>query len=218
MSRKSFHTELEELQQDILRMGALVEQAIHQAVKSLKEKDTRLAQKVIDDDDKIDHFELEIERRCLTLLALQQPMASDLRVIGTALKIVTDLERMADHATDIAKVTIRLEGQPLIKPLIDIPRMAEIAQQMVRDSLNAYVRRDPELAMEMIERDHEVDHLYRQIFRELLTFMMEDPRTIQQATYLLFVGLYLERIADHATNLGEWIIYMVTGEIKDLNN
>ncbi|HHY93027.1 MAG TPA: phosphate signaling complex protein PhoU, partial [Firmicutes bacterium] len=168
-------------------------------------------------DDLIDTMELDIENRCLRLLALQQPMASDLRVIGTALKIVTDLERMADHASDIAKVTIRLQGQPLIKPLVDIPRMATIARQMTRQSLDAFVQRDVNMALAMIESDHEVDHLYSQIFRELLTYMMEDPRTIQQATYLLFVGMYLERIADHATNLGEWIIYMVTGEKKELN-
>lgn len=215
--RKSFHLELEELQQDLLRMGSLVEKAIAEAVRSLAERDLELAEKVVEGDDLIDTMELDIENRCLRLLALQQPMASDLRVIGTALKIVTDLERMADHGSDIAKVTIRLQGQPLIKPLVDIPRMATIARQMTRQSLDAFVQRDVNMALAMIESDHEVDHLYSQIFRELLTYMMEDPRTIQQATYLLFVGMYLERIADHATNLGEWIIYMVTGEKKELN-
>lgn len=215
--RKSFHLELEELQQDLLRMGSLVEKAIAEAVRSLAERDLELAEKVVAGDDLIDTMELDIENRCLRLLALQQPMASDLRVIGTALKIVTDLERMADHASDIAKVTIRLQGQPLIKPLVDVPRMATIAREMTRQSLDAFVQRDVNMALAMIESDHEVDHLYSQIFRELLTYMMEDPRTIQQATYLLFVGMYLERIADHATNLGEWIIYMVTGEKKELN-
>ncbi|BCV25368.1 MAG TPA: phosphate signaling complex protein PhoU [Firmicutes bacterium] len=215
--RKSFHLELEELQQDLLRMGSLVEKAIAEAVRSLAERDLELAEKVVAGDDLIDTMELDIENRCLRLLALQQPMASDLRVIGTALKIVTDLERMADHASDIAKVTIRLQGQPLIKPLVDVPRMAAIAREMTRQSLDAFVQRDVNMALAMIESDHEVDHLYSQIFRELLTYMMEDPRTIQQATYLLFVGMYLERIADHATNLGEWIIYMVTGEKKELN-
>jgi phosphate transport system protein len=198
-------------------MGSLVEKAIAEAVRSLAERDLELAEKVVTGDDLIDGMELDIENRCLRLLALQQPMASDLRVIGTALKIVTDLERMADHASDIAKVTIRLQGQPLIKPLVDIPRMATIAREMTRQSLDAFVQRDVNMALAMIESDHEVDHLYSQIFRELLTYMMEDPRTIQQATYLLFVGMYLERIADHATNLGEWIIYMVTGEKKELN-
>ncbi|NLG87159.1 MAG: phosphate signaling complex protein PhoU [Firmicutes bacterium] len=217
MARKSFQLELEQLQQDILKMGALVEKAIADAVRSLADKDLVLAQEVVDGDDFIDELELSIENCCLRLLALQQPMASDLRVIGTALKIVTDLERMADYAVDIAKITIRLQGQPLIKPLIDVPRMASIAQDMTRQSLDAFVERDVNMALSMIEMDHEVDHLYSQVFRELLTYMMADPRTINQATYLLFVARYLERIADHATNLGEWIIYMVTGEKKELN-
>lgn len=217
-TRRSFHTELAKLQEEILRMGTAVEEAIHLAVKSLKDRDSELAKKVIISDDQVDRLELAIEKKCLNLLALQQPMASDLRVIGTALKLITDLERMADYAADIAKVTIRLEGQPLIKPLIDIPRMAEITQGMVRDALTAYIDRNPDMAYEMSKRDHEVDHLYNQVFRELLTFMMEDPKKIQQATYLLFVARYLERIADHATNIGEWIIYMVTGERKDLND
>ncbi|PKM78885.1 MAG: phosphate transport system regulatory protein PhoU [Firmicutes bacterium HGW-Firmicutes-13] len=218
MGRKSFHAELEELQKDILKLGGLVEQAIYKGVKSLSEKNVNLAQEVIDNDDTIDHYELEIENKCLTLIARQQPMARDLRTIGTALKIITDLERMADHACDIARVTKRLEGQELIKPLVDVPRMAQLTQQMVADSLQAFIRRDTKLALEMIEMDHAVDNLYRQIFRELLVLMMEDPRNITQATYLLLVARNLERIADHATNLGEWIIYMVTGVRKELND
>ncbi|NPV29299.1 MAG: phosphate signaling complex protein PhoU [Firmicutes bacterium] len=216
-ARKSFHEQLEELQQEVLKMGTLVEQAIFNAVKSLKERDEGLAQQVIDGDDLIDEYQVKIEDLCVKLLALQQPMASDLRVISTAMKIVTDLERMADHAVDIAKVTIRLSGQPLIKPLIDIPRMAEITQKMVRESLDAYVRHDADQVMQLIDCDHEVDGLYCQVFRELLTFMMEDPRTIRQATQLLFAAQHLERIADHATNIGEWVYYMVTGARKDLN-
>lgn len=199
-------------------MGTLVEETIYKAVRSLQDRDLDLAREVVAGDSVIDNMELDIERRCLELFALQQPMARDLRTIGTALKITTDLERMADLATDIAKITIRMQGEPLIKPLVDIPRMAEIARSMLRDSLNAYVNHDDQLAMEMIERDHEVDHLYAQIFRELLVLMMEDPRKITQGTYLLFVAKYLERIGDHATNLGEWIIYMTTGERKELNN
>lgn len=218
MAREAFHDQLEELQKELLHMGTVVEEAIERSVRSLAEQDTALAQAVIDGDDQADELELDIEHRCLALFALQQPMAADLRSIGTALKIVTDLERMADHATDIAKVTLRLAGQPLIKPLIDIPRMADIARVMVREALSAYVNRDTDLAYSMIARDDEVDHLYSQLFRELFTYMLEDPRTVQQATYLIFVGSYLERIADHATNLGEWVIYMVTGERKELNN
>ncbi|RQD76439.1 MAG: phosphate transport system regulatory protein PhoU [Candidatus Syntrophonatronum acetioxidans] len=218
MPRRTFHVELEELQKDILKLGGLVEEAIHRGVKSLVEQDAKLAQEVIDNDDVIDKYELEIEHRCLTLIARQQPMARDLRTIGTALKILTDLERMADHACDIAKITIRLEGQEYIKPLIDIPHMARLTQKMVSDSLQAFIGGDTRLATQMIEMDHEVDHLYRQIFRELLVLMMEDPKTITQATYLLIVARNLERIADHATNLGEWILYMVTGVRRDLND
>lgn len=218
MGRKSFHAELEELQKDILKLGGLVEQAIYKGVKSLVEMDVNLAQEVIDSDDVIDSYELEIENKCLTMIARQQPMARDLRTIGTALKIITDLERMADHSTEIGKVTKRLQGQELIKPLVDVPRMAQLAQRMVADSLQAFIQRDTNLALEMIELDHEVDHLYRQIFRELLILMMEDPKNITQATYILLVARNLERIADHATNLGEWIIYMVTGVRKELNS
>lgn len=217
-TRKSFHTELAELEQALLKMATMVEEAIYRAVKALKGRDPALAQEVIDRDAAIDDLELAIERDCLRLLALQQPMASDLRTIGTALKIITDLERMADHATDIAKITIRMGDEPFIKPLIDIPRMAELCQRMLRAALEAYVRRDAARAYRMIEDDDEVDHLYGQIFRELLTYMLQDPKTIQQATYLLFVASHLERVADHATNLGEWIIYMVTGERKEMND
>jgi phosphate transport system protein len=216
--RQNFQMELSALKEDILHMGTLVEERIREAVRSLAEGDLELARKIVASDDEIDRMNLEIEKKCLTLLALQQPIARDLRAVGTALKIVTDLERMADHAADIAKVTLRLQGEPLIKPLIDIPRMAELARQMTRDSLRAFVHEDAELARRMIEHDDEVDHLYAQIFRELLVIMMEDPRTIHQATYLLFVAQYLERVADHATNLGEWIIYLVTGELREMND
>ena len=218
MLRESFQSSLDGLQKDLLRMGALVEEMIHLAVKSLRDQDVELARNVINDDQNVDQMELDIEQRCFRLLATQQPMAVDLRIISTALKIITDLERMADHATDIARTTIRLQGQPLIKPLVDIPRMAEIAQSMVRESLSAYINRDVNLAYSMIERDDEIDSLHGQIFRELLLFMMEDPRTINQATQLLMVSHSLERLADHATNIGEWVIYMVTGERKELND
>lgn len=216
-TRKSFDHELGELQNEILKMGSLVEEAIHNAVQSLAKKDVALAQKTLDNDDVIDDMETAIEEHCLKLIARQQPMAKDLRKIGTGLKIVTDLERMADLACDIARVTIRLKDQPLIKPLVDIPRMARITQTMVREALDAYIHVDTDLAKAMCVKDDDVDAIFNQIFRELLTYMMEDPHTITQATQLLFVGRYLERIADHATNIGEWIVYMVTGEHLDLN-
>ena len=218
MPRDWYHGELEELQREMIKMSELVELAIYRAVKSLAEKDVAMAETVIKGEHDIDDMELQIEQHCLKLLALQQPMAGDLRLIGTALKIITDLERMADHAFDIARVTIKLADQPLIKPLVDIPRMANIAREMTRAAIDAYVRHDVEMARAVIERDDEVDRLYDQILRELLTYMMASPVVIQQAIQLLFVSGSLERIADHATNLGEWIIYMVTGERPNLND
>lgn len=210
--RQSYEKELETLRLEILRMGELVSQAIEDAVQSLAKQDEQLARKVIAGDDAIDQMEVDIEDRCMVLIARQQPMARDLRIIGTGLKITTDLERMGDHAFDIAKVTVRLANQPLIKPLVDIPRMARMAQKMLADSLEAYMKMDIALAEKVCLADNEVDDLYQQVFRELLTYMMEDPRTIGQATQLIFVGRYLERIADHATNIAEWVIYLVTGQ------
>ncbi|MCL4425064.1 MAG: phosphate signaling complex protein PhoU [Firmicutes bacterium] len=217
MTRDSFHAQLQDLQDQLLKTGWLVEEVIVEAVNSLKEQDLERARKVIEGNDRVDQLTMDIENQCLRLLALQQPMARDLRAIGTALKIITDLERMADHAVDIARVTLRIGDEPLIKPLVDIPRMAETVRLMIRESLYAYVRQDVDLAEKMIKRDDIIDHLYSQIFRELLLYMLEDPGTIPQATQLLFVGSHLERVADHATNLGEWVIYMVTGERKELN-
>jgi phosphate transport system protein len=216
--RDRFHTQLEEMQHLIVHMGHLVTEAIEQATLSLARKDCDLARRVIAGDDEIDRLLIDIQMKAMQLLALQQPMARDLRIVGTGLKIVTDLERMADHATDIAEVTIQIGDQPLIKPLVDIPRMAALAQAMTREALEAYVRQDEVMARAMIQRDDEVDHLYNVTFDELLGFMERDPAVVVQATYLLHVAAYLERVADHATNLGEWTIYMITGELEELNN
>lgn len=215
--RNTFDYELAALQQKILSMGNLVENMLDKGVKSLQNKDSDLAREVIALEAVVDSLEKEIEQKCLQLIATQQPLAKDLRRIAAGFKIITDLERMADYCEDIAKVTLRLEGQPLIKPLIDIPHMNVLTQKMVKDALDSYVQENIELAYKMCQDDDLVDHLYAQIIRELLTYMMEDPRTIGQATSLLFVGRYIERIADHATNIGERVIYMITGEIKDLN-
>ncbi|HWI54956.1 MAG TPA: phosphate signaling complex protein PhoU [Desulfobacteria bacterium] len=217
-TRHAFDRALEELQQEILRMGSLVETAIYNSVQSLASQDVALAEQVIKGDAVIDQMELDIEDKCLKLIATQQPIAGDLRKISTGFKIITDLERMADNSVDISKVTRRLAGQPLIKPLVDIPRMAALTQQMVKDGLDAYVRSDVALASTLSKKDDEVDHIYAQVFRELLTYMMEDPRTITQAAHLLFVCRYIERIADHATNIGERVVYLVTGERPDLND
>ncbi|WP_170086204.1 phosphate signaling complex protein PhoU [Kyrpidia spormannii] len=216
-TRSGFHEELESLEQSLLAMGGLVSQAVRDSVTALKELNQSLAEQVIERDDQLDDMQVDIENRCLRLIALQQPMAGDLRTIGTVLKMVTDLERMGDHAVDIARTALKLSGETLIKPLIDIPRLGEIAQEMLGIGLRAFVDRDADLAQTLADRDDDVDHLYSQIFRELLVLMIEDPSTIRQATQLLFVAQSLERVADHITNIGEWTIYMVTGERRDLN-
>lgn len=211
-TRHNYDQELEGLRGEILKMGEAVSVAITEAVQSLAKQNVELARKVIANDDIIDKMEIDIEDHCMVLIARQQPLARDLRVIGTGMKIATDLERMGDHAYDIASVTLRIANQPLLKPLVDIPRMAEMAQKMLNDALTAYVNLDTQLAEKVCHADDDVDNLYQQVFRELLTYMIEDPRTISQATQLIFVGRYLERVADHATNIAEWIIYLATGQ------
>lgn len=218
MIRQYFGDQLVELEQELLRMGAVVEDQLRAAVRSLTEKNSTLAREVIQEDDRVDAMEMDIERRCLTLLALQQPLASDLRIVSTALKIITDLERMADHAADIAKVTLRLENQAFVKPLVDIPEMARLASSMVRLALNAYLHRSLDEAYTMIRLDDDVDHLYAAIFRDLIGLMRDRPEAVDQGTHLLFVANYIERVADHATNIGEWVIFMVTGERKEMND
>ncbi len=217
-NRHHYLEELENLQHEILRMGCLMEEAVKKSIKALVMQNAVLAKEVILADDELDELEHRIESHCIRLIATEQPVARDLRIIFTALKIITDLERMADHAVDIAKIAIRLADEQYIKPLIDIPRMADIAISMVKDSLDAYVHQNAAMAEEICKRDDTVDGLYAQIFRELLTYMMQDPQNISQATYFLFVGKYLERIADHATNVCEWVIYVDTGEHKELNS
>lgn len=218
MTRNYFENELQELQVSILKMSSIVEEMLMNAITALQAQDIELANSVIDGDDAVDDMELEIEDKCLKLIALQQPTAKDLRIIATALKIITDLERIADYAVDISKITIKLANEKYIKELIDIPRMAEITAQMVKDSIDAYVNQDIEEARKASKMDDTVDALHNQIFRELLLMMMEDPRKINQATNFLFVSRYLERIGDHVTNICERILYSVTGEHVDLNH
>ena len=209
--------ELKKLKEEILKMGRLLEEQIYKAVKSLVGKDIELAKEVIARDDIIDAMTLEIENKCLQLIALKQPMACDLRFIGTALRIIVDMERMADHAEDICEITIRLHDQKYIKPLIDIPRMSEIAEEMVRIALKAYVDGDVNLAMSLVEMERQSDNLYEQVYRDLLLYMMQDAHNIPQASDLLLVAGHLERIADHATNLGEMVVYNVEGRRIDIN-
>ncbi len=206
------------LQGSLQDMGSLVEEAIGRSIEALKRQDMDLARAVIEGDDRIDNLEQEIEEKCLELIATQQPMAKDLRRVATLFKMINDLERMADYATSIAKITLRIADQPFIKPLVDLPRMAVLSQKMVKQALDAYVREDVELAVAVGTDDDEVDKLFGQIFRELLTIMMENPKTITQATHLLFVGRWLERISDHATNIAEEVIFLSTGEKKKLND
>jgi phosphate transport system protein len=212
-----YEEKMNNLYDKLQQMGSLVEESIARTIEALKTQNLELAQAVIDGDDLIDDLEAEIEGKCLEVIATQQPMAKDLRRVATLFKIIIDLERMADYATSIAKITLRIADQPLIKPLIDIPRMAALSQKMVKQALDAYVREDVDLATAVGKDDDEVDQLFGQIFRELLTIMMENPKTITQATHLLFVGRWLERISDHATNIAEEVIFLVTGDKRNLN-
>ncbi len=213
----TMENELVKLKEDIMKMGCLLEEQICKAVKSLVDKNLELAQEVISRDDIIDRMELDIEKKCLRLIAMKQPMAGDLRFIGTALKIIVDMERMGDHAEEISEITIRLYEQTYIKPLIDIPRMAKIAEEMVGIALKAFVDANVDLAMSLVDMERQSDELYDQVFRDLLTYMMQDTQNIPQATDLLLVAGHLERIADHATNLAEMVIYTVEGRRVDIN-
>jgi len=204
-----FEMELEELKENLLKMAAWVEEAINNAVQSLVKRDSELARKTFEGEDRINKLEITIEDMCLKLLALRQPMAADLRFITSAMKIITDLERIGDQAVNIAERAILLNQEPQLKPYIDIPRMAQIAQSMVKEVLDAFVNRDSKLARSVCERDDLVDGLNDQVFRELLTYMISDPKTIMRAAHLMIVCRCLERIADHATNIAEDVIFMV---------
>ncbi len=207
----AFEQELEQIQQGILRMGGLVEDAIGRAMRSLVDRDEALAKATIERDHLVNRYEVEIDQECLRVLALRNPTAVDLRLIITGLKISTDLERIGDLAVNMCERSLELIQVPPLKPLIDLPRMAEITQAMVRASLDAYIKRDADQAQEVCRRDDEVDQLNDQVNRELLTYMMENPTTIGRAMALSMVSRYLERIADHATNISEMVIYLVKG-------
>ncbi len=207
-----FDEELRLLREKVLKLGSLVETAIHDSVKSLVERDSELARKVIERDHKINALDVEIDEECIRMIALRQPKARDLRFITTAMKITTDLERMGDLAENVAERAIELNEEPQLKPYIDIPRMAEIAEGMVRDSLDAFVKCSS-VPFEVIKRDDEVDNLNAQVFNELLFYMIQDPNTVSRAIKISYVSKYLERIADHATNIAEMVIYMCEGKI-----
>ena len=213
MMETHFQKELEELKENLLTMATLVEEAIHTAVQSLVKRNSELIQKTFEGEDHINAMELAIDAMCLKLLALRQPMAADLRFITSAMKITTDLERMGDQAVNIAERAVSLNQEPQIKPYIDIPRMAETVQSMVKDVLDAFVNRDSRLARSVCERDDLVDGLNDQVFRELLTFMNSDPQTITRAIHLMIVCRCLEQIADHATNIAEDVIFMLDARV-----
>jgi phosphate transport system protein len=209
---RHFEVELQALRDRLLTMGGLAETMIHTGIKALVDRDESLVQTVLAHEEEMDLLCIEIDDRCFTQMALRQPMASDLRLLVASIKINSDLERIGDQAVSIALRARSLLNQPQLKPLIDIPRMATIVQEMVRNSLDAFVRQDPELARKVIDGDDEVDNLRDQVFRELLTYMMGDPTTIPRALDLILISRNLERIADHATNIAEDVIYIVKGE------
>ena len=211
--QRHFHEELDALKQTLLAMGGLVEEQIRRAMIALLERDGDLAREVIERDTQVNAYDVEIDEKCVELLALYQPTAGDLRFITTAMKIVTDLERIGDQAVNIAQRALELNQEPQLKPYIDLPRMAENAQRMVKESLDAYVGRDTALARRVCAADADVDALKEQIFRELLTFMMEDARTIPRAIRLILISRFLERVADHATNIAEMVVYMVESKM-----
>jgi phosphate transport system protein len=210
-TNRQYEEELRGLRANLLKMGGLAERQIAEAVQSLVNRDTFKARETIARDAEVNRMDIETDDRCTQLLALHQPAANDLRFIMTGLKITTDLERIGDNAVNICERAVELNEEPQLKPYIDIPRMATIAQSMVKDSLDALMRDDTILAEEVIARDDEVDNLNYQIYRELLSYMAEDPQTIARATRILFISKYLERIADHATNIAEMVVYMVKG-------
>lgn len=208
-----FDDELNSLKSKLLKMGSLVEEAIRNSVQALVERDDELARKIIENDRVVNTLDVEIDEECIRLIALRQPKAGDLRFITTAMKITTDLERMGDLGVNIAERAFELNQEPILKPYIDIPRMREIAQGMTRDALDAFVRKDKKAAMDVIMRDDEVDDLKHAVLSELAFFMVQDPTTVTRAMKISFVATYLERIADHATNIAEMVIYLVEGKI-----
>jgi phosphate transport system protein len=208
-----FDEELQQLKEKILRMGSMVEDAIKNSIQALVERDNTLAVKVIDNDRVVNTLDVEIDEESIRLIALRQPKASDLRFITMAMKITTDLERMGDLAVNIAERALELNEEPILKPYIDIPKMRSIAQGMTRNALDAFVRKDKQLAMDVIIRDDEVDDLKHDVLQELAFFMVQDPTTVTRAMKVSFVAQYLERIADHATNIAEMVIYLVEGKI-----
>ena len=217
MTRELYHKALKNLQDEVLQMGEMVANSIRKSVESLQKRDQKIAKEIIANDIFINKKRFEIEEKCMSLIATQQPMAIDLRTLASILSIITDLERMGDHAEGIAKINLLIGDEPLVKPLVDIPRMADIGLSMLDKCLKAFIDRDTEMAKFICNEDDKVDTLHDQIYRELLLLMIENPKIIHGATYLTWVSHNLERIADRVTNIAERIVFMVTGKMEELN-
>jgi phosphate transport system protein len=216
MTRHLFEKELEDLNLKVIKMGSLVEESIDNTIEALKNQDVKLAKKIFKSDDQIDELEKKLERMCIKLIAMQHPLAKDLRMVSTVLKIITDMERIADHSSDIAEITIRMSPEKYIKPLVDIPQMATSAKLMVNMAIDSYIKQDAKLAMEVCSKDDEVDDLFYKIVLELINTMKNDKKAIEQSIDLMFVAKYIERMGDHATNIAEWVVFNITGEHEHL--
>jgi len=216
MPREAYQRNLKELQDEVLVLGSMIEKALERSMQALKGRDLALAKQVLAEDKNVDKKRFEIEESALDIMSCQAPMASDLRILLAILSIVTDLERMGDHAAGNAKIAIMIGDEPPLKPLIDLPRMNDRVIDMLHRSLNAFIAHDAEAARKIVPEDDDIDNLYDQVFRELLTFMMEDPRTITRATRLMWVGHNLERTGDRVTNICERVVFMVTGKMEEL--
>ncbi len=217
MTRVMFEQRLKSLLDELLALGSMVEEALLAAIDALKRRDFAASERIIAEDKKINQKRYEIEREALVLIATQQPMATDLRILASVLEIATELERMGDYAKGIANINLMIGEEPLMKPLIDLPRMAEKAADMLRRALQAFVQQDVDVARQIIAEDDEVDALYDQVYRELITYILQDPRHINQATYLLWAAHNVERTADRVTNICERTIFVVTGDLTDLD-
>lgn len=217
MTREAYHRALKELEGEMMEMGGTVIKAVRDSIEALEKRDFEKSREIIKNDRLINRKRFDIEERCILLMATQQPMAGDLRILTAILNIITDLERIGDHAEGNAKINLLIGDAPLVKPLIDIPRMVEAASNMLEECLKAFVDRDVEKAKKIGGMDDVVDALYEQIYRELLLMMIEDPKKIQGATYLIWVAHNMERIADRATNIAERIVFMVTGKMEEMN-
>jgi phosphate transport system protein len=218
MLRKTFETEIQQVKDDVLVLGSMVEQAVLDSVEALKKRDIKASERIFAEDQEINKKRFEIENKLMVLIATQQPMARDLRLLASALEIISELERMGDYAKGIANINIRMGDEPLLKPLIDVPRMAQKGVDMLHRALSAFVNEDAEAARAIPVEDDEVDALYNQVYRELMTFIIQDPKTIERANWLLWVAHNLERFADRVTNICERTVFIVTGEMKEIKS